>query len=128
MCIRDSVSTPYMDEAAICDRVALMQGGQVMTISTPPDVIRNFPLSLLSVKSGDIYQLLSELRGYPGVHSVYTFGQSAHVAFHKTDIQKEALAEFLKKKNHQSIQVEPIEATIEDCFMELMSKSEKEIN
>ncbi|MFZ4523393.1 MAG: ABC transporter ATP-binding protein [Bacteroidales bacterium] len=117
------VSTPYMDEAAMCDRVALMQGGRVMTISTPLEVIRNFPLSLLSVKSGDIYQLLTELREYPGVHSVYTFGQSAHVAFHNTDIQKEALAEFLKNNNHQSIQIEPIEATIEDCFMELMNKT-----
>ncbi|MCX6304620.1 MAG: ABC transporter ATP-binding protein [Bacteroidetes bacterium] len=115
------VSTPYMDEASQCDRVALMQNGRIMTISTPREVIRNYPLSLLSVKAGDIYQLLGELRKYPGVHSVYAFGQSAHVAFQKTKLDKDTLSGFLKKNNHAVVEIEPIEATIEDCFMELMN-------
>jgi len=115
------VSTPYMEEASLCDRVALMQAGRIMTISTPQEVIRNYPLSLLSVKSGDIYHLLAELRKYPGVHSVYAFGQSAHVAFRDRNIEKETLAGFLIKNNHKSVGISPVEATIEDCFMELMT-------
>lgn len=115
------VSTPYMDEASLCDRVALMQGGRIMTISTPREVISNYPLSLLSVKAGDIYNLLNELREYPGVHSVYAFGQSAHVAFRDREIEKEVLSGFLKKNNHESVEITAIEATIEDCFMELMN-------
>jgi ABC-type multidrug transport system ATPase subunit len=115
------VSTPYMDEASLCDRVALMQNGRIMTISTPPEVIRNYPLSLLSVRAGDIYNLLGELRDYPGVHSVYAFGQTAHVASHQGVIDKDTLAGFLKKKNHESVEILPIEASIEDCFMELMN-------
>jgi ABC-2 type transport system ATP-binding protein len=115
------VSTPYMDEASLCDRVALMQNGRVMTISTPREVIRNYPLSLLSVKGGDIYHLLGELRNYPGVHSVYAFGQSAHVAFSAQNIVPGTLFEFLKKNNHESVEIQPVEATIEDCFMELMN-------
>ncbi len=120
------VSTPYMDEAGQCDRVALMQNGRIMTISTPNEVIRNYPLSLFSVKSGDIYQLLSELRLYPGVHSVYAFGQSAHVSFNDRNIEKEILSDFLKKNHHESVSITPIEATIEDCFMELMNTPAKE--
>jgi ABC-type multidrug transport system ATPase subunit len=118
------VSTPYMDEASLCDRVALMQNGRIMTISTPGQVIRNYPLSLLSVKSSDIYHLLGELRDYPGVHSVYAFGQSAHVAFSAQKIEPEALSEFLKKKKHESVEITRIDATIEDCFMELMNSPE----
>jgi ABC-2 type transport system ATP-binding protein len=120
------VSTPYMDEASLCDRVALMQNGRIMTISTPEEVIGNYPLSLLSVKAGDIYNLLGELRTYPGVHSVYAFGQSAHVAFGQRNIEKNALSDFLKKNKHESVEITPIEATIEDCFMELMKTPGKE--
>jgi ABC-type multidrug transport system ATPase subunit len=119
------VSTPYMDEASLCDRVALMQNGRIMTISTPHEVIRNYPLSLLSVKTGDIYSLLGELREYPGVHSVYAFGQSAHVACKDQKIEKEVLSAFLKKNKHESVEVTAIEATIEDCFMELMNNPVK---
>ena len=115
------VSTPYMDEAGLCDRVALMQNGRIMTISTPQEVVRNFPMSLLSVKAGDIYHLLGELRKYPGVHSVYAFGQSAHVAFRDGEIEKNTLTDFLLKSKHESVEITPIEATIEDCFMELMN-------
>ena len=115
------VSTPYMDEASLCDRVALIQNGRIMTISTPKEVISHYPLSLLSVKAADIYDLLGELREYPGVHSVYTFGQSAHVSFRERNIEKESLADFLRKNKHESVEIMPIEATIEDCFMELMN-------
>ena len=115
------VSTPYMDEASLCDRVALMQNGHFMTISTPKEVISNYPLSLLSVKAGDIYNLLGELRGYPGVHSVYAFGQSAHVTFNEREIEKETLTVFLKNNKHEKVEIMPIIATIEDCFMELMN-------
>ncbi len=115
------VSTPYMDEASLCDRVALMQGGRIMSISAPREVTGKYPLNLFSVKAGDIYNLLGELRDYPGVYSVYAFGQSAHVAFREGDIDKSSLSEFLIKKNHKSVEITAIEATIEDCFMELMN-------
>ncbi|MDP1623463.1 MAG: ABC transporter ATP-binding protein [Bacteroidales bacterium] len=122
------VSTPYMDEAGLCDRVALMQNGRIMTINTPRNIIRNYPLSLLSVKAGDIYRLLGDLRKYPDVHSVYPFGQSAHVAFHGPDIEKESLEKFLNKKNHDVVEIMQVEATIEDCFMELMKTPGEVIN
>ncbi len=115
------VSTPYMDEASLCDRVALMQNGRIMTISTPQEVISNYPLSLFSVKTGDIHKLLGELREYPGIHSVYAFGQSAHVAFKEKAVNKESLADFLKSNQHEQVEITPVEATIEDCFMELMT-------
>ena len=115
------VSTPYMDEAGLCDRVALMQNGKIMTISTPQEVVGNYPLSLLSVRAGDIYKLLGELRDYPGVHSVYAFGQSAHVAYLEKNVERSALSDFLEKNNHDSVEIRPVKATIEDCFMELMN-------
>jgi ABC-2 type transport system ATP-binding protein len=118
------VSTPYMDEASLCDRVALVQDGQIMTISRPQEVILNYPLSLLSVRAGDIYKLLGELREYPGVHSVYAFGQTAHVAFRGQEIRKEHLSGYLQDRGHSSPEINETEPTIEDCFMELMGSKE----
>jgi hypothetical protein len=103
-----------------------MQGGQIMTISTPGEVTRSYPWSLLSVKSGDIYHLLADLRVYPGVHSVYAFGQVAHLAFRGKDIDQQCLHDHLVKLKHYPVEITTIEAGIEDCFMDLMGCDSKD--
>jgi ABC-type multidrug transport system ATPase subunit len=115
------VSTPYMDEASLCDRVALIQNGSIMTISTPNEVIDAYPNQLFAVRSENAYHLLSDLGEFPGMHSVHPFGQSVHLSTGKNKIPKELIREFLEKKEHRNILVEEIRPTIEDCFMELMS-------
>ena len=72
------VSTPYMDEASLCDRVALIQNGRIMKISTPGEVVSDYPYPLFSIITGDIYKLLNDLQEYPETHSVHAFGQYAH--------------------------------------------------
>jgi len=115
------VSTPYMDEASLCDRVALIQNGKIMEISTPDEIVSGYPNRLLSVSSEDIYKLLSDLHQYPGVHSLHAFGQSAHVAFQHDEIIESDLVSFLEKQGHRGIMTERIVPNIEDCFMELMT-------
>jgi ABC-2 type transport system ATP-binding protein len=114
------VSTPYMDEASLCDRVALIQGGKILKISTPREVVSAYPNELLSVESGDIYQLLRDLASYSGVHSVHAFGHSAHVAYKKGSLSAEPLQAYLAGKGHRDLEFRDIEPNIEDCFMELM--------
>lgn len=114
------VSTPYMDEAGLCDRVALIQGGKIMAISAPGEITQQFPMKLYSVRSGNIYKLLTDLRGLPEIHSVHGFGQAAHVAVKNDKWSGEKIAAELKSRGHDKISVEMISAGIEDCFMELM--------
>ncbi len=115
------VATPYMDEASLCDRVALIQNGKIMTISTPSEVIKTYPYVLYSVKSDDIYSLLRDLRQFPQVHSVFAFGQSAHVSFKEEHAAEDVLHKYLQEKGHSDVKIGPTQATIEDCFMELMN-------
>ncbi len=115
------VSTPYMDEAGLCDRIALIQNGRLMKISTPADVVSEFPFELYAIQSPDVYQLLSDLKEYPGSISVTAFGKSAHLSYQKEKIDRTALIDFLGKKGHGSVEIEKINPTIEDCFMDLMS-------
>jgi ABC-type multidrug transport system ATPase subunit len=116
------VSTPYMDEASLCDRVALIQSGKIMKISKPDEIIESYSRELLAVKSGNFFELLKDLKEFPGVHSVYAFGQAAHVAYNKGSLQAEALRQHLIDTGHPEVEIEVIQPGIEDCFMELMKK------
>jgi ABC-2 type transport system ATP-binding protein len=116
------VATPYMDEASLCNRVALIQNGKIMTISTPAEVIKKYPWQLYSVKSDDIFSLLIDLRQFPRVQTVFAFGQSAHVSFREHSGMETELGEYLQMKGHSGVKISRITAGIEDCFMELMIK------
>jgi len=114
------VSTPYMDEAGLCDRVALIQNGKIMKIDTPGEVVSAYPFQLYSVRSDDIYKLLHDLQNYPETHSIHAFGQYAHFSAGKAEMNSTDLVSFLDRNGHKNIEVEVIAPNIEDCFMELM--------
>ena len=116
------VSTPYMDEASLCDRVALIQDGSIMTISTPAKVVESYPMELFSVTSDNLYGLMADLKSWPGAASVFAFGQAAHLACSRGTIRSEELTGFLVQKGHRNVKIESIRPNIEDCFMELMQK------
>jgi ABC-type multidrug transport system ATPase subunit len=114
------VSTPYMDEASLCDRVALIQDGKIMKINKPEEIIVDYRFQLWAVRSGKSFDLLKDLHNYPGIHSVQVFGQSAHIAFEKSILSVEDLRKYLINTGHKDIEIEEIKPNIEDCFMELM--------
>src|SRR5580698_1574831 len=75
------VSTPYMDEATRCDRIALIQKGSILSVDNPAGIIRAFPCELYGVQAGNTHQLLREVRGYTGTDSCFAFGDALHVTF-----------------------------------------------
>lgn len=115
------VSTPYMDEASLCDRVALMQEGRIMEINTPKGITENFKKPLWSVRSENMYEFMMNLRALDSVDTCYPFGQHHHVVFKKA-LSLEEAKQTLRVLDIKSLEVEQIPATIEDCFMELMRK------
>lgn len=125
------VSTPYMDEAELCDRVALIQKGEIMAIDTPKGITASFRQPLYAVRSDNMYQLIKDLRGFEGAEDCYAFGEYAHLKLgaghsdrvtssHPVTKIESSIHEFLLSKNHRNIEVKPAEATVEDCFIELM--------
>jgi ABC-2 type transport system ATP-binding protein len=113
------VSTPYMDEASICDRVALIQKGQLMAIDTPTGVVDAFEKPLFAVRAKNMYQLIQDIRKYSGTLTAFPFGTHLHVTT-ATKPAIDQLEDFLLKKGHEEIEILPVSPTIEDCFMELM--------
>jgi ABC-type multidrug transport system ATPase subunit len=114
------VSTPYMDEAGLCDRVALIQEGKILDIDTPEGITKKFKKPLWSVRARNMYQLLVDLKAMHEVFSCYPFGQEHHVVF-KENEGKEKVEDTLKQRGYEELRFEKIEAGIEDSFMSLMT-------
>jgi ABC-type multidrug transport system ATPase subunit len=115
------VSTPYMDEAMRCDRVALVQNGSILTVAPPQKIRNGFSRKLFMIKSSEKYKLIIALRKYPGTVTAYPFGDSVHVTFSDDSID-ESLFRFLSKEGLSKITAVETEAGIEDRFLELMEK------
>jgi ABC-type multidrug transport system ATPase subunit len=111
------VSTPYMDEASRCDRIALMRTGRCLSIDSPDGIRRSFDKPLFAVRSKNMYLLLNDLRSYEDTYSCYAFGDSHHLTLHSGKADITFLQTWLKKKGYTDAVVEPVEPTIEDCFM-----------
>ena len=115
------VSTPYMDEAARCERVALLQTGRVLRVDTPAALRRAYPWPLYAVRAARMHPLLLDLRGYPATHSCYAFGEAAHLSLtHDAPDAADQLTRYLTARGHLDVRVQPAEATIEDTFMDLL--------
>ncbi|MDR2475316.1 MAG: ABC transporter ATP-binding protein [Bacteroidales bacterium] len=112
------VSTPYMDEATRCDRIALIQNGVFLQVDTPNHITEHFTEKLLSVQSDRMYQLLNDLRTHPQIKSCFTFGAVHHITV-QPDLLLETLHDFLAAKGHTCIEIKEIQPCIEDCFMQL---------
>jgi ABC-type multidrug transport system ATPase subunit len=112
------VSTPYMDEAGLCDRVALIHHGRVLTIDRPEAIVQQYRRPLLAVRSSRMYQLIQDLRQFEFTHSAFLFGDHVHLAL-KAPVWPEAVHSFLAAKGHTEIGIHPAVVTIEDCFMDL---------
>ncbi|PLX16847.1 MAG: ATPase [Salinivirgaceae bacterium] len=115
------VSTPYMDEASLCDRVALMQKGEVLKVDTPEAIMKSFPKKLFAVKSENQYALLNDLKSNEHVYSVFTFGQYMHVTLVDENGNMEDLSASLQENGHEEVEVKQTDAGIEDMFMYLMN-------
>jgi len=112
------VSTPYMDEANLCDRIALIQTGKILSVETPANIINEYGDTLIKVKADNMYLLLNSLKTYKEALNSYAFGEYAHVAF-KKEVPGD-FKNFLQQKGLTGITISTAVVTIEDCFIKLL--------
>tara|TARA_R110001583_G_scaffold4032_2_gene24199 strand:+ start:727 stop:1629 length:903 start_codon:yes stop_codon:yes gene_type:complete len=113
------VSTPYMDEAELCDKIALITDGKILQINTPEAIKASFPKKIYKVRSSETFKLIQDLGTYNKTHSAYPFGEYIHFTSTQSDFQPIDLINYLKANKHTQIEVLETNATIEDTFMEL---------
>ncbi|MFM2367987.1 MAG: hypothetical protein RL619_283 [Bacteroidota bacterium] len=113
------VSTPYMDEAALCDRIALIQKGKILKIDSPENIISKYDKIIYDIRAKNTYQLIQDLKHYSSQYSVFAFGEYIHYIDKKQDFNSAELLNYLQNKNHTEIEIHFSNPTIEDVFMDL---------
>jgi len=117
------VSTPYMDEASRCDRVALIQNGNIMSIDTPETVRKNYGRKLLAIRTDDIHLLLLHLRLFKATRTAFPFGEYIHLSLSDDAVKPAEIVSYLQDAGHSNVSVSQIEPSVEDCFMEMMGNT-----
>lgn len=115
------VSTPYMDEAALCDRIALIDEGRFLVIDTPQGIVDSCPEAVWSVEGARMPQLLNALRRFPEVKSAFAFGNVHHITVGKA-FDASSLKERLAGNGFPDTVIETIRPNIEDAYMLLAGK------
>jgi ABC-type multidrug transport system ATPase subunit len=117
------VSTPYMDEAKLCDRIALIQNGKILKIDTPKNIIANFNKNLFAVRSENMFKLLNDLRKFDNTESCFAFGEFHHLTLKDDDLNILDLEKYIVTNGHVNPTIKNINPEIEDCFMQLMKNN-----
>ena len=115
------VSTAYMDEATLCDRIALIHSGKILTVDTPANISAAYPDKLLEVKANKMSALLNALSRFQKVSGSYAFGEYAHVSVNGNEENIEGeLKNYLQLAGLENIEIKPIKASVEDYFIKLL--------
>jgi ABC-type multidrug transport system ATPase subunit len=116
------VSTPYMDEASLCDRVGLIQGGKMLKIGTPTSIVNDFSGMIFSMRTNDMYQVIRQLKQSEADFNYYPFGQHLHIVTPNQE-ETDKIYDFLEQMKYKKEDLKSIKPTIEDCFIQLMYKT-----
>ena len=122
------VSTPYMDEADRCDRVALIQRGRLLAVDTPDAIARAFDRPLIGIRTAHRYDALLALRQLPHARSVLPFGDVIHYTDQRADVTADVvmgeLHQLLRSKEIGDAEIAPLTPTVEDVFIARMGAPE----
>ena len=113
------VSTPYMDEASLCDRIALIQKGKILKIDSPDAIVKAYERTIYEVATNQMHNLILDLKEFPSQYSVFAFGEFMHYIDKNDTSETETLRAYLHEKGHQNISIQKATPTIEDVFMDL---------
>lgn len=112
------ISTAYMDEAGLCDRIALIREGEFIATHTPEGIINSYDEILWSVEGDNMSPMLAKLRNQPSVKSSFAFGDKIHITI-EPGLKIEDLGKYLIENGFEDVAITPVKPTIEDCFMAL---------
>ena len=114
------VSTPYMDEASRCDRIALMQNGSLLEIDSLENILEKHRQNMFEIKGKERFHLMQDIRSFKDTQSCFSFGEKSHVVLKSEDQNETELMAYLASKGHDGLEINKAEVGIEDVFIKLM--------
>lgn len=118
------VSTPYMDEAALCDRIAMIQKGEILSIASPESINESFNGTLVAMKSHRMYELLLALRNHPKVASCYAFGEYLNATLIAGETDWQPIEQDMREQGFDDLVAKDAQVGIENVFMQLLKTAE----
>jgi ABC-type multidrug transport system ATPase subunit len=115
------VSTPYMDEANLCDRVALIQNGKIFSLNSPANITAAYRDDLYAIKADNMFELMKVMRDFPLTKSYLTFGDNAHVSFNEKIQNENTITDYAMQHGLRDVTFGKIAPTIEDAFIKFLS-------
>lgn len=123
------VSTSYMDEATLCDRIGLILNGKILSMDTPAKIISAYPEKLYAVKSTNMHSLLKDLRANDDIMNCYAAGEYVHLSFKEPGVESgNSLLKYLQEKGEKDLVFKETTPTVEDCFIRLLGKKDGNSN
>jgi ABC-type multidrug transport system ATPase subunit len=113
-------STPYMDEAARCDRIALVQKGKIIALDTLSGLIQSHATETYAVSGERSFPILNDLRAYPGTRYCFAFGQEHHLVLEPNAGGPDAARDYLQGLGHEGVSIRSIKPGVEDVFIDLI--------
>jgi ABC-2 type transport system ATP-binding protein len=117
------VSTPYMDEASRCDRIALIQDGQLLTIDTLENILRDHPATIYSVGGERLYPISKALKAHSAIKSCFAFGENLHITLKDDSKSLKFLKQIIENQGFKNIKIQQVKPNIEDVFIAFMRSS-----
>ncbi len=115
------VSTPYMDEAELCDRVALIHNGLILALDEPAGIPDLFPHEILEVRGLRLGEAARVLEGGPDVLDLQSFGDSLHISVADADAARPRIEDALAGAGLSGLAVAAARPSLEDAFVSLIS-------
>ena len=114
------VSTPYMEEAVLCDKISLMFDGKIIDSGTPTEITSKFKEKIYILKTTRLREILKIVRQMRELKSVNAFGQNLHLVVRDNLVGIHEIESFIKKACDYEFEIEPSQADIEDCFIDYL--------
>ncbi|MDR1672524.1 MAG: ABC transporter ATP-binding protein [Bacteroidales bacterium] len=111
------VATPYMDEAALCDRIAFINNGHIFSVDTPQNIVKRTTQRIFAVRAANMRTLPALCRSLPGVMAAYSFGDAVHLAMNRHDAEAGEIRQQLICLACEKVEVKTVAPIIEDCFI-----------
>ena len=115
------VSTAYMDEAYLCDRVGLMFDGRILALDEPSVLKDRYPDTLYSLRTGQPNRAHDVLSAAGFCEECNLFGDGVHFTL-REGFSAERVRDLLESRKVRFESIDPIESGIEDLFLRLMKE------
>ena len=122
------VTTPYLDEAERCDRVAFMYDGNILDCDYPGKVKESFDKTVVEIVCTPLHEVFKYLSEISEIENIQSFGDRIHIVFDEKEINAEILKHKILEKKYKVLDFRIITPSLEDIFLIKLKESGEKYN